>query len=155
MEDKKLIIRPMTFSDISAVDEIARAVFPDPWPLSSYQSELDNELAYFFVMTYSEVVIGYVHFWVTFDSVSIVQFAIRPELHGKKLGSLLMAHFLDRVSRLEEVRAITLEVRTYNESAIALYLNNGFQIINTKRQFYTNGDDAYYMVKVIREWVND
>ncbi len=151
MEEKKLIIRPMTFSDIDAVDEIAHLVFPDPWPKSSYTSELNNDLAYFFVMTYAEVVIGYIHFWVTFDSVSIVQFAIHPNLQGKKLGTLLMAHFLDRIERLEEIRAITLEVRTHNESAIALYLNNGFNIITTKRKFYENGDDAYYMVKVIRE----
>ncbi|MDY0214577.1 MAG: ribosomal protein S18-alanine N-acetyltransferase [Bacilli bacterium] len=151
MEEKKLIIRPMTFSDIDAVDQIAHLVFPDPWPKSSYTSELNNDLAYFFVMTYAEVVIGYIHFWVTFDSVAIVQFAIHPALQGKKLGSLLMAHFLDRVERLEEVRAITLEVRTHNEPAIALYLNNGFNIITTKKKFYSNGDDAYYMVKVVRE----
>lgn len=151
MEEKKLIVRPMTFSDIKAVDEIARLVFPDPWPLSSYQDELNNELAYFFVMTYAEVVIGYVHFWVTFDSVAIVQFAIHPAVQGKKLGNLLMAHFLNSIEKLEDVRAVTLEVRTYNEKAINLYLNHGFHIINTKRQFYDNGDDAYYMVKVIRE----
>lgn len=151
MEDKKLIIRPMTFSDIDAIDNIAHLVFPDPWPKESYTRELDNELAYFFVMTYSEVVIGFCHFWITFDSVAIVQFAIHPNLQGKKLGTLLMRHFLDRVERLEEIRAITLEVRTHNEPAIALYLNHGFQIINTKKQFYSNGDDAYYMVKVVRE----
>lgn len=150
-QEKKLVIRPMSFSDIDAVDQIAHLVFPDPWPKDSYQTELDNELAHFFVMTYADVVIGYCHFWITFDSVSIVQFAIHPALHGKKLGTLLMRHFLDRVESLEEVRAITLEVRTKNESAIALYLNHGFQIINTKRQFYSNGDDAYYMVKVVRE----
>lgn len=151
MEDKKLIIRPMTFSDIDAIDNIAHLVFPDPWPKESYTRELDNEIAYFFVMTYSEVVIGFCHFWITFDSVAIVQFAIHPNLQGKKLGTLLMRHFLDRVERLEEIRAITLEVRTHNEPAIALYLNHGFQIINTKKQFYSNGDDAYYMVKVVRE----
>jgi ribosomal-protein-alanine N-acetyltransferase len=150
-EEKKLIIRPMTFSDIEAVNDIAHLVFPDPWPLSSYTDELNNDLAYFFVMTYAEVVIGYIHFWVTFDSVSIVQFAIHPKLQGKKLGTLLMAHFLDRVERLEEIRAITLEVRTHNDPAIALYLNHGFNIITTKRKFYSNGDDAYYMVKVVRE----
>lgn len=149
--EKKLLIRPMSFSDIDAIDEIARLVFPDPWPKDSYQRELDNELAHFFVMTYSEVVIGFCHFWITFDSVAIVQFAIHPLLQGKGLGKLLMAHFLGRIEKLEEVKAITLEVRTHNDPAIALYLNHGFQIINTKKKFYTNGDDAYYMVKVIRE----
>lgn len=94
---------------------------------------------------------GFATFWITFDSVAIVQFAIHPLLQGKGLGKLLMAHFLDRIEKLEEVKAITLEVRTHNDPAIALYLNHGFQIINTKKKFYTNGDDAYYMVKVIRE----
>lgn len=149
MEEKKLIIRPMEPKDVDAVNEIANLVFPDPWPKDSYYRELENELAGFFILTYADVVIGFCHFWITFDSVSIVQFAIHPLMQGKKIGSLLMAHFLDRISRLEEVNAITLEVRTNNEAAIALYLNNGFQIITTKRAFYTNGDDAYYMVKMV------
>lgn len=150
-ETKKLIVRPMSFSDIEAVDSLTHLVFPDPWPKASYQSELDNELAHLFVLTYAEMVIGYCHFWVTFDSVSLIQFAIHPAVQGKGFGALLMNDFLIRVENLEEVRAITLEVRTHNDAAIALYLNNGFQIINTKRQFYQNGDDAYYMVKVVRE----
>ena len=86
MEEKKLIIRPMTKEDISAVDAIARLVFPDPWPIESYTTELENELAHFFILTYAEVVIGYCHFWITFDSVSIVQFAIHPALQGKNLA---------------------------------------------------------------------
>ncbi len=151
MEEKKLIIRPMTKEDISAVDAIARLVFPDPWPIESYTSELENELAYFFILTYADVVIGYCHFWITFDSATIVQFAIHPALQGKKLGSLLMEHLLDRISRLEEVKALTLEVRTNNEKAINLYLSHGFQIITTKRGFYANGDDAFYMLRVIHE----
>lgn len=151
MEEKKLVIRPMTKEDISAVDAIACLVFPDPWPIESYTSELENELAYFFILTYAEVVIGYCHFWITFDSATIVQFAIHPSLQGKKLGTLLIEHFLDRINRLEEVRTVTLEVRTNNEPAISLYLAHGFNIITTKRGFYTNGDDAYYMVRVMRE----
>lgn len=148
--EKKLIIRPMTSEDIKAVNDIAVAVFPDPWPIDSYERELNNELASFFIMTYADIIIGYCHFWVTFDSASIVQFAIHPAMQGKGLGKLLMAHFLDRISKLEEVKAITLEVRTNNERAINLYLNHGFQIITTKRGFYTNGDDAYYMVKMVQ-----
>ncbi len=151
MEEKRLLIRPMTKEDIPAVDAIARLVFPDPWPLESYTSELANELAYFYILTYADVVIGYCHFWITFDSASIVQFAIHPALQGKKLGTLLMEHFLDRIDTVEEVKTVTLEVRTKNEPAINLYLSHGFHIITTKRGFYTNGDDAYYMVKVIRE----
>ena len=78
----------------------------------------ENDLATIMVLTYADVVIGYCDFWITFDSAAINQIAIKKELQGHKLGRLLMEDTLARVDGVDEVKAITLEVRTQNERAI-------------------------------------
>ena len=41
----------------------------------------------------------------------------------------------------------TLEVRVSNTPAINLYKKLGFIVVTTKKQYYSDGEDAYYMVK--------
>jgi len=141
----------MTEADIDAVDDLACRALPDPWPKYTYVQELKNEFAFLFVLTYADVILGFSHFWITFDSATIVKFAIHPAAQGKGLGSLLMAHLIERVSLLEEVKAITLEVRTSNDKAMHLYLKHGFNVMTKKRKYSEDGEDAYYMVKVLKE----
>lgn len=48
-----------------------------------------------------------------------------------------------------EVRMLHLEVRTANTAAQALYSQIGFRIAGRRLAYYTNGDDAFLMVKLI------
>lgn len=154
--EKRLVVRPMTHEDMSAVMEINRDNFLEPWKEENFRYELDeNEFATVMVLTYSDVVIGYCDFWITFDSATINQIAVRKEIQGHRLGRLLMEDTLARIEGVDEVKAVTLEVRTTNERAIKFYLSYGFDIMLTKKKYYENGDDAYYMVKVIREHEQD
>jgi len=154
MEDKtrRLLVRPMTLEDMPNVLMINNENFTEPWSEKNFIYELEeNDLATIMVLTYADVVIGYCDFWITFDSAAINQIAIKKELQGHKLGRLLMEDTLARVDGVDEVKAITLEVRTQNERAINFYLSFGFHIVLTKKGYYTNGDDAHYMMKVMKE----
>ena len=44
---------------------------------------------------------------------------------------------------------IRLEVRTDNEDAIKFYKKNGFSIISTLKNYYSDLSDAYLMWKII------
>lgn len=149
-KEKKLVIRPMTKEDIDAVHDLARAALPDFWPKYTYAQELENELAYLFVLTYADVILGFSHFWITFDSATIVKLAIHPAAQGQGFGSLLLEDLITRASINEEVRAITLEVRTSNDKAIHLYLKHGFNVVTEKKGYYDDGEDALYMIRVLR-----
>ena len=48
-----------------------------------------------------------------------------------------------------EIHFITLEVRISNNKAINLYKKLNFQIVNVKKNYYENKEDALYMVKGI------
>lgn len=153
---KRLVVRPMELKDLPAVMEINLSNFTEPWSEANFRYELEeNEFATLMVLTYADVVIGYCDFWITFDSATINQIAVRKEVQGHRLGRLLMEDTLARIEGVDEVKAVTLEVRTMNERAIKFYLSYGFDIVLTKKQYYSNGDDAYYMMKVIREYEQD
>ncbi len=149
---RRLLVRPMTRDDLPMVLSINNENFTEPWNEKNFIYELEeNEFATVMVLTYADVVIGYCDFWVTFDSAAINQIAIKKELQGHQLGRLLMEDTIARIQGVDEVKVITLEVRTENEVAIKFYLSYGFNIALTKKNYYTNGDDAYYMMKVVRE----
>ena len=46
----------------------------------------------------------------------------------------------------EGVTSITLEVRVSNVAAIKLYENNGFEKKLVKKGYYSDGEDAYFMM---------
>ena len=67
------------------------------------------------------------------------------ELHRKKnIGSLLLNRFLEEISK-ENIKHISLEVRTDNEKAIRFYQKHDFKISEKLTEFYQNGEEAYTM----------
>ncbi len=152
-KEKRLLVRPMAIEDLASVMIINKENFTEAWSEQNFLYELnENEFATIMVLTYADVVIGYCDFWVTFDSATINQIAIKKELQGNKLGRLLIEDTLARINGVDEVKVVTLEVRTQNERAINFYLSYGFDILLTKKKYYTNGDDAFYMMKVMKEY---
>ena len=51
----------------------------------------------------------------------------------------------------KKVQTLTLEVRANNEKAINFYLKHGFKKELVKERYYTNGDDAIYMIRKVEE----
>lgn len=147
-----VVIRPIVNEDLDVVIDIEKASFNDPWTVTQFQYELsENPFATILVITYRDIVVGYIDFWITFESATINKIAIRNELRRFGLGKLLLEDTLRRITQIPEVTMITLEVRTHNEAAIKLYQRAGFIIDHTKKTYYSDGEDAYYMMKAVHE----
>jgi len=148
----KVVIRPLIAEDLTLVTKIEQSSFKNPWTLSQFQYELqENPFATILVITYRDIVVGYSDFWITFESATINKIAVRQELRHFGLGKLLLQDTLQRIMQTKVVNVITLEVRTSNEAAIKLYQQAGFKINHTKRAYYDDGEDAYYMMKGAHE----
>ena len=66
----------------------------------------------------------------------------------RKMGiasSLMEKMFVDLKDK--EVVVSTLEVRIHNTPAINFYLKHGYFKEVIKKAYYSNGDDAIYMIK--------
>ena len=87
----------------------------------------------------------------TFNSATISKIAIKSEYQKNGLGSKLMEYMMDDLNSLGygEIETITLEVRISNIKAISLYKKFGFKEVNVKKNYYSDKEDALYMLKVM------
>ena len=141
-------VRPMKESDLNVIMYLENACFVAPWGLKDVKYELnDNPVSNLWVIESDLTgVVGFVDYWITFDSATVCQICINPVYQRKGLGSILLNEMI-KDCRTENVRNITLEVRDHNVAAIKLYEKHGFKKTILKEGYYTNGDNALYMIK--------
>ena len=145
-------IRPMEESDLDLVMYLENASFISPWGLKEMLYELnENPVSSLWVICSSMTgVVGFIDYWITFDSATIAQICVNPLYRRRGLGiELLNEAYKD--CKAQKVRNITLEVREKNISAIKLYEKFGFKKVLVKTNYYTNGDNAIYMIKDMEE----
>ena len=141
-------VRPMKESDLNVVMYLENTCFVAPWGLKDVKYELnDNPVSNLWVIESDLTgVVGFVDYWITFDSATVCQICINPVYQRKGLGSILIEEMI-KDCRTENVRNITLEVRDHNVAAIKLYEKHGFKKTIVKEGYYTNGDNALFMIK--------
>ena len=144
-------IRAMRDEDILAVASIEMGAFSEPWPEKEIRYELhENPVAKLYVATIDNEVVGYLDFMITFDSATINRVAINAEYRQKGIGQALIDKMVDVCHEQKDtVEFITLEVRSSNTAAQALYLKNGWKQVTVKKGYYSNGEDAIYMIRSI------
>ena len=92
-----------------------------------------------------EYISGFLGLWVMVDEAHIINIAVREAWRGKGLGELLLISGIDMAIQYNAMVA-TLEVRTSNLSAQALYIKYGFQQVGMRKAYYTdNKEDALIM----------
>ncbi len=146
-----MIIRPMEEKDLTRVLEIENESFISCWHQEQFLYELnENPYSLLFVAEHNEQIIGFIDFWITFDTACINQIAVSKLFRQKGIARVMMEDAFARI-KLANATSVSLEVRTHNKRAIKLYEGLGFKTILTKEKYYDNGDDAYYMVKELNE----
>ena len=127
------------------------ACFHDPWPLEQIVYEWkENPVANLYSATIDDEVVGYIDFFITFDSASVARVCVANEYRRNGIAKALIEKMVEVCKKqAEPVENITLEVRESNEAAIELYKKNGFKTITKKKLYYSDGEDAIYMVRCI------
>jgi len=142
-------IRKATQNDVDILLRMEEECFVAPWKRENIEYELnENPVSVLNVVTLDNVVIGYLDYWITFDSATICQICVKKEYRHNHVASMLIEDMIDDCYA-KKVLNITLEVRTGNTPAIGLYKKHGFVETLVKKHYYTNGDDALYMVRKV------
>ena len=147
-------IRRMENADLDRVLDIEEESFVTPWTRRDWLYELtENPINVIFVLDVIEngikEIAGFIDFMVTFSSSTISQIAIAKKYRKQHLGTELLNKMIEHLKNEynEIVETITLEVRTHNQAAIAFYEKHGFEGVLIKPAYYSNGEDALYMVR--------
>lgn len=140
-------IRQAAPADLSAVAEIERRVFSDPWPESGFRALL-GPLGLVAVTPAGEVA-GYVFARQALDEAEILNVAVRPERRRAGIGRSLVEAILAALSA-GGARRVYLEVRESNLAAQAFYGRLGFGQVGRRRGYYARPrEDALILASEI------
>jgi ribosomal-protein-alanine N-acetyltransferase len=78
------------------------------------------------------------------QNAKILMLAVSELYRKHRIGTDLLNQFL-KVTSIENINSISLEVRTNNKNAIKFYQKNGFKIKEKHLEFYQSGEDAFTM----------
>lgn len=138
-------VTPATPSDLDAIDEISRHSFRNPWPRQTFADELTRAHARLDLARRGPDIVGYLNYWLVADEVHLLAIATHPDARRGGVAAALMTHLMS-VARERAARIVTLEVRSGNVAARALYTRWGFTEISTRRGYYgDDGEDAIVM----------
>lgn len=143
-------IRKATLSDlkeIKIIEDEAFSLFNDERKEEDLIYEMkENPFSTFLLFIDEGKILGFINYWVTFDSATINQIATRIDSRNKGIATKLLNECEKHIKK-ENVEFLTLEVRENNFDAIALYQKFGFIKVTIKEKYYEDGTNAIYMVK--------
>ncbi|MGN6170073.1 MAG: ribosomal protein S18-alanine N-acetyltransferase [Solirubrobacteraceae bacterium] len=157
-----IAIRSLNYSDLPQVLAIERRSFPTPWSLAMFVLELSRPAGVCLAMTQVEQarggrglegggraragqqqLLGYLVCSRYAGDWHIMNIAVDPTTRRRGLATALLEELFARAGR---DRAYTLEVRTSNSPAIALYERFGFRPAGLRKRYYQDtGEDALIM----------
>jgi ribosomal-protein-alanine N-acetyltransferase len=137
-------IRRLTYADLPQVIAIERRAFPTPWSLAMFVLELSKPSGICLAAEGEAGIVGYL-ICSRYDTIwHIMNVAVAPERRRARIATTLLEELLRRVEEPEP--RFTLEVRTSNAGAMALYERHGFRAAGLRRRYYQdNGEDAVIM----------
>jgi ribosomal-protein-alanine N-acetyltransferase len=134
MTPDSFTIRPLGYSDLPQVMAIERRAFTTPWSLAMFVLELAKP---------SGLCLAALDRPGRLTGYLVLNIAVEPVLHRRGIARALMRQLIERAGRDSEY---TLEVRTSNAGAIALYEQFDFRPAGTRPRYYRdNGEDAVIM----------
>ena len=137
---------PMRRRHLRSVMRIEVQVYPRPWSLSLFMSELAlRSTRVYYVARVEGIVAGYAGLMMTVDDGHITTIAVDPAWHRHKIATRLLLA-LARQAIARGATSLTLEVRVGNKAAQELYRQFGFRPCGIRKNYYVEtNEDALVM----------
>jgi ribosomal-protein-alanine N-acetyltransferase len=144
--DLEVQLVPLRRRHLRSVLRIESQVYPRPWSLTLFLSELNLRTGRAYVAArIAGSVVGYAGLMLQLDEAHVTTIAVDPAWQRCKVGSRMLVH-LARSARAEGARHLTLEVRVSNTRAQAMYEKFGFVEAGIRKDYYTDvREDAIVM----------
>jgi ribosomal-protein-alanine N-acetyltransferase len=132
-----LVIRPMTLDDLADVVALEVASQPTPWSEGVFRDELaaGNRV---YLIADDDGMVGFGGMMVIGDEAHVTNLLVSPQARRRGIGLRIMLALIDAVMA-RGARHLTLEVRSENEGARALYARLGLAPVGIRKGYY--GDD--------------
>lgn len=148
--DVEVVVGPMRRRHLRTVLRIEQQVYPTPWSLGLFMSELGfGPSRVYVVARVGSRVVGYGGLMLVVDDGHITTLAVDPSWHRHRVGTRLLLT-LTQAAIERGAKNLTLEVRMGNDAAQGLYRAFGFAPAGVRKGYYAESrEDALIM------WAND
>lgn len=142
------MIREATISDLDTLVSLEKELFKeDAWSKEEFLHEMnDNPYASIYVYEEDNQILGYIIPWFAYENADIANIGVSTKAQQKGIGSKLMDYFF-KIAKEKGCTQYSLEVRISNTPAIHLYEKYGYKIVSTRKNYYSDHEDAHLMVK--------
>ena len=133
-------IRDLEKNDINDILSLERTCFSDAWSEKMICDLLSSDIDAVYVLEHENKIIGYINARVVAGEGEIMRVAVASGHREKGYGKLLM----DRAMYFFKGRKVaesTLEVRSANVAARALYESYGYRQEAVRENYYHNPED--------------
>lgn len=137
---------PMRRRHLRSVLRIESQVYPRPWSLSLFVSELAlRSTRAYYVARVDGLVVGYSGLMVAGEDAHVTTLAVDPAWQRRGIATRLLLN-VARTAVTRGARHLTLEVRVSNGPAQALYRTFGFHPAGVRKGYYIEtNEDALVM----------
>ncbi len=140
----------MNQEHVACVAEIERECFgSEAWSLRSVEGELHNPLSLWLVAMDDDRVAGYIGSQTVCGETDMMNVAVTASCRRRGVAEELILT-LTEFLKAEGSQCLTLEVRSSNAPAIALYQKLGFEQIGLRKNYYRNPKEDALILR--KEW---
>ncbi|MGB9727860.1 MAG: ribosomal protein S18-alanine N-acetyltransferase [Nitrososphaeria archaeon] len=141
-------VREYDEHDLDSILDVEDASFKFPYSKEIFTELLRQKSTRMLVAEDIEgQIIGYILYSIKSGKCLLISIAVLPEYRRSGVGSMLMQTLLKEV--YGNVRQVELQVGCKNFDAIKFYLKFNFKIVGVIPKYYSDGEDAYFMVKIL------
>lgn len=140
-------IRDMHISDVSAIAKYDMVMMGETLGPETIKNHLENNaLMKYFIMETQDTkeIVGQMSLWIDIDKAQINNFYILKKYQRMHYGKTFIEYIMSYL-KSNQIEEVTLEVRKSNEVAIKLYEQFDFKVVSVRKNYYSNGEDAYLM----------
>ena len=140
-------ITKMDETHISAIAEIEKLCFSDPWSENSIAGELSSRLSHWLVALEDGKLLGYIGSQSVLGESDMMNVAVHPDYRRRGIAQMLIGQLMQDLKQRDNLH-LSLEVRATNAPAITLYEKLGFETVGRRPNYYRHPkEDALILRK--------
>ena len=138
------MIREANIYDIPRIIELGKLLNDNFEKVYDIREMLEDGYSKVIVYEKDDKIVGFISATCLYETCDILSLVVDPDYRKKMIASNLISYLISDMG--ENLKLVTLEVKSHNIPAIRLYEKFGFEIIHRRDKYYKD-DDAYLMAR--------
>ena len=145
-----IVIRAAVAEDSKYIAEIEKKYIPEAWSEKLISEEIEKNESIFYIAFVNDEICGYVSGDNIAGELFINNIAVDENHRREGIASCLFEILINE-AKVQNCFSVTLEVRSKNINAIALYEKYGFKNAGVRKNYYSSpADDAIIYTKELK-----